>query len=277
MTDASTATLAELEQKAREIRLAVLDMAARARTPHIASAFSIVEILVALYYRVMSVSPERPDDPGRDRFVLSKGHGCMALYACLADRGFFPEQMLSEYAVDGGRLAEHPSSKTTPGVEFSTGSLGHGLSVGTGIALALRCDAPGARVFVVCSDGEMDSGTVWEAALFAAAHKLERLTVIVDRNRFQATGQTEQIMPLEPLALKWRHFGWAVTELDGHDFGALVAAVGNTPAEPGKPHAVIARTIKGKGVSFMENNLVWHYRPPDADEAARAREEILRA
>lgn len=262
----------DLAEVSRTVRRDILTMSAAARAPHVASALSCVEILVALYFRVARVSPGDPADPSRDRVILSKGHACAALYACLAERGFFAKERLSEYARDGSVMAEHPSLGVLPGIEATSGSLGHGLGVGLGIALGARMDGLRSSVSVVLSDGEMNEGSVWEAALWAPAHGIDNLTAIVDFNGLQATGPSREITAIEPLADKWRAFGWATAEVDGHDTAALVAAL--ETSHPGKPLAVVARTVKGRGVSFMENNLEWHYRPPSSDDLARALSEL---
>ena len=260
-----SAELAELHARARAVRAATVKMAHHGKTPHVGSALSQVEILVALYFRAL-----RPDD----RFILSKGHGCMSLYATLAERGILPRELLATYAQDGGKLAEHPSPFGIPGIDVATGSLGHGLSIGAGRALAQQMDHRPGRTFVVLSDGECNEGTIWEAAMFSARWKLDGLTVIVDYNKWQAMGRSNEVMALAPLADKWRAFGWAAREIDGHDMGAVVAALDALPLEAERPTAVIAHTVKGKGVSFMEDDLEWHYRPPTADDLARAVREI---
>ncbi len=261
-----------LQARARAVRARVLRMAHAGRTPHVASALSCVDLLVALYFSALRVDPANPEDPDRDRLLLSKGHGCMAQYGVLVERGFFPEAVLEEYARDGGRLAEHPGPHCVPGIEAATGSLGHGLPIGAGLALAARVRGANYRVFAVLSDGECYEGSVWEAALFAPAQGLDGLTAIVDYNGWSAMGRTHQAM--DPLAEKWRAFGWSVQEIDGHDVEALASVLAAIPFEPGRPSAIIARTVKGKGVSFMENDLEWHYRPPNDQDLQRALLEI---
>jgi len=249
----------------------IVQMSGNAGAPHVASALSCTDILVALYFGAAQVAPERAGDPTRDRVILSKGHASAALYACLVARGFFPAALLDEYAGDNSRLGEHPTLGTVPGIESSTGSLGHGLGIGTGMALAARLDNRPSRVFVVLSDGECNEGAVWEAAMWAAGQRLGNLCAIVDANGLQAIGRSNEITALEPLADKWRAFEWDVTELDGHDVDRLHTVL----AEPhARPHAVVARTVKGKGVSFMEDVLEWHYRPPSPDDVARALKEL---
>jgi len=247
-------------------------MAHAGRTPHVASALSCADVLAALYFGALRIDPSTPEDEERDRFILSKGHGCMALYATLAERGFFPEEVLEEYARDGGRLAEHPSPRCVPGLDAATGSLGHGLSLGAGLALAAKIQEQSFRVFVLLSDAECAEGSVWEAALFAGSRGLDNLVAIVDFNKWSAMGRTGSY--LEPLADKWKAFGWSCTEIDGHDADALGATFARVPFEPSRPAVIIAHTIKGKGVSFMENNLEWHYRPPNDNDLKQALEEI---
>jgi transketolase len=263
--------LAHLELMARRIRGKVVELSHKAGTPHLGSSLSCVDLLVAAYWGgVLAVDPQNPTDPGRDRFILSKGHAATTLYTALAYRGFFPPEVLDTYMDSGGCLAEQPSPGCVPGVELATGSLGHGLPVGVGMALAGRVQGRAYRVFVVLSDGECNEGSVWEAALFAPAHRLDNLLVLVDYNKWQATGRSNEVMALHPLREKWEAFGWSAAEVDGHDLGALVAALRNVPACPGKPTALIAHTVKGKGIPFMEDDNNWHYRSPDAGEVRTA-------
>ncbi len=268
------ASLVRLKQAASRIRARVVRMAHVAQTPHVASALSCVDILVALYYHVMRITPEQPLDPTRDRCLLSKGHGCTAHYATLAERGFFDPAILEEYAQNGGRLAEHPGPSCVPGIEAATGSLGHGLSLGLGLAYAAKLRGLAYRVFVVLSDGECHEGSVWEAAMSAPAHRLDNLVAIIDYNKWAALGRSGEPMALEPLAQKWTAFGWRAVEVDGHDMAVLTHALARVPQEPGRPTVLVAHTIKGKGVSFMEDNLEWHYRPPSAVDMQRALEEL---
>jgi transketolase len=254
---------------ARKIRLHALRMTHKAKASHIGSCFSIADVLAVLYEGVLRVAPETADAPDRDRLVFSKGHAAAVLYAVLAERGFFPRAWLHDYCEDGSELAGHVRHHV-PGVEVSTGSLGHGLSIGCGMALAARADQRASRVFVILSDGECDEGSVWEAALFAPCHRLANLCVVVDYNKIQSLGSVEEVLDLEPLAAKWRAFGWAVEELDGHDHGALAAAFARLPLAPERPSAIIAHTVKGKGVPFMEHQLAWHYRSVDERLLAEA-------
>jgi transketolase len=270
---ASCFDAASARELAREIRAAVVSMTHRAGCSHAGSSLSAADILAVLYSGILNVTPSTVDSPRRDRFILSKGHACAALYAALAGRGFFPKTLLTEFYQDGSPLMGHATHKGVPGIEVSAGSLGHGLSIGCGLALAAKRDAMTQRVFVLLSDGECDEGSVWEAALFAAHHALDDLVAIVDYNKIQSLGTVDEVLRLEPFAEKWRAFGWRVTEADGHDIAALAKVLGAAPGA-GKPACIVAHTVKGKGVSFMENALLWHYRAPDAAELNRALAEI---
>lgn len=270
----TSASPAELADVARDLRYQITQLSHHAGTPHLGSALSCVDILVAAYWRALRIDPQRPDDPNRDRFILSKGHAASALYTVLAARGFFPESLLDGYARPGSPLAEQPAPHCAPGVELATGSLGHGLPVGIGMALAARLQKRDYRVFALLSDGECNEGSVWEAAMFAPAQRLGRLVVIVDYNKWQATGRSNEVMSLHSLADKWRAFGWNATEVDGHHLGELVHALSaNFPAD-GAPTAIIAHTVKGRGISFMEDDNNWHYRIPTAEEVDAAAEEL---
>lgn len=265
---------ASLSDIARHVRGTILDMSYRSHASHLASALSCVDILVAAYWRVMSIDVSRPDDPDRDRLILSKGHAAQALYAALAHRGFFDQAELESYNRDGGAMAEHPGPRCMPGIEAATGSLGHGLPIGVGMALAGRLQSRPYRVFVVMGDGECNEGTVWEAALLGAGQRLGHLCAIVDFNNWQGTGRSTEITALAPLREKWEAFGWTAVDVDGHDPDALAATMTRTPDPDGKPLAIIARTVKGKGVSFMEDDNNWHYRIPTADEVTKGKREL---
>ena len=265
-------SVAQLKAIATRVRRSVVTLSHKGGTPHLGSGMSCTDILVAAYFNVLRIDPAKADDPARDRFILSKGHAAAALYATLALRGFFPEKTLDSYNVAGSKLPEHPSPRSLPGIEIGTGSLGHGLPIGIGIALACRMQGLPSRVVVCMSDGECNEGSVWEAALFAPAQKLENLTAVIDFNKWQATGRSCELMALEPLREKWQAFGWDAVEIDGHDLGALTRELAVTT--PGKPRLVVAHTVKGKGVSFMEDDNNWHYRIPDDDEYARAMAEL---
>ena len=264
----------ELEAVAARIRGRLVGLSHASGAPHLGSSLSCVDILVALYWRVLRIDAASPLDPGRDRFILSKGHAAPALYTTLAYRSFFDEALLDTFAAPGGRLAEHPSPQCVPGVEAATGSLGHGLPVGLGMALAADIMGRDHRVFCLLSDGECNEGSVWEAALMAPARALERVAVIVDFNGWQATGRSREVLALDPLAEKFSAFGWSTYTVDGHDLDALAELLARTPDGTGQPVAVIADTIKGKGVSFMEDDNNWHYRTPNAEEVAAAHREL---
>lgn len=254
---------------ARDIRAAAVQMVARAQASHIGGALSMTDLLAVLYSEILHVRDEDTCWLERDRFILSKGHCCAALYAALALRGFFPVEELETFGRDGSRLMTHISHKV-PGVEFSSGSLGHGLPFGCGKALAAKRRKQSWRVFVMLSDGELDEGSNWEAILFAPQHRLDNLVAIVDYNKIQSLGSVKEVLDLDPLAEKFRAFRWAVREVDGHDQEAILAQLSTTPWEPGRPSVLIAHTIKGKGVDFMENNLQWHYSSPKAEQLASA-------
>lgn len=258
----------------RRVRKTVLDMLYKTRSPHIASSFSVVEILVSLYFETLSVSPEDPLNPNRDRFILSKGHACPALYATLLERGFMDREDISGFSVNGGLFEEHPNINIKKGIEVSTGSLGHGLSIGIGMALAAKSDGRSYKVYVLLGDGELNEGSVWEAAMFASHYQLDNLVAIIDYNKLQATGRTSEVMNLEPLSRRWESFGWATREVDGHSFEQIIESLSDSPFSPGKPSVIIAHTIKGKGVSFMEDELLWHYRAPDNMEYYLAIKEL---
>lgn len=261
---------------ARRTRIQALQMVHRARASHIGSALSICDIVAVLYGQVLRIDPRQPAAPLRDRFILSKGHACVAVYGALAEAGFFPTEDLLTYGQDHSVLMNHISHKV-PGVEFSTGSLGHGLPFGTGKALAARRSKRDWRTYVLLSDGELGEGSNWEAMMFAAHHQLDNLVVILDYNKLQSLTTVDKTLRVEPLADKVRAFGWAVREVDGHDHAALTNALSASPWEPGKPSFLIAHTTKGKGVSFMENSVDWHYRSPSAEQLAQALEELNHA
>lgn len=258
---------------ATRIRVEALCMVARAKAAHIGSALSIADIVAVLYGRVMRHDPARFNWSGRDRFILSKGHACAAVYAALAACGYIDGDDLLSYGADRSVLMNHISHKV-PGVEFSTGSLGHGLPFGVGKALAAQRRGSAWRTFVQLSDGELGEGSNWEALLFAAHHALDRLVAIVDYNKLQSLTTVAQTLGLEPLADKCAAFGWAVREVDGHDHLALAEALGSAPWQPGRPSLLIAHTVKGRGVSFMENSVDWHYRSPNAEQLEAALKEL---
>jgi transketolase len=261
---------------ARDMRVHSLQMVYRARASHIGSALSICDIVSVLYGRILQVDPKQPNWDDRDRFILSKGHACVAVYAALAECGFIGREDLLSYGKDHSVLMNHISHKVA-GVEFSTGSLGHGLPFGTGKALAARRSNKDWRTFVLLSDGELGEGSNWEAMMFAAHHQLENLVAIIDYNKLQSLMTVEKTLRLEPLVDKGRAFGWSVREVDGHDHGSLEDLLRSTPWEAGTPSLLIAHTTKGKGVSFMENSIDWHYKAPSSEQLAQALKEILNA
>ena len=254
---------------ATRMRINAVRMVHRAKASHIGSALSIADIVAVLYARVMRIDPKQPKWPGRDRFLLSKGHACVAVYAALAEAGFISEDDLLTYGQDHSMLMNHISHKVA-GVEFSTGSLGHGLPFGVGKALVAQRQRQDWRTFVLLSDGELGEGSNWEAFMFAAHHGLDKLVAIIDYNKLQSLTSVEATLRVEPLSHKLEAFGWSVREADGHDHAALSAALSCTPWQPGKPSVLVAHTIKGKGVDFMEGKVEWHYRSPNRDELARA-------
>ena len=255
---------------ARRVRRDAIRMVHRVDASHIGTCLSMADLLAVLYGTVLRVDPRDPDMPDRDRFVLSKGHGAAAMYAVLAESGFFPLEELEQYCADGGRLTGHVHH-TVPGVDWSTGGLGHGLSLAIGTALAGRGTF---RSFALLSDGECDEGSIWEAALFAGHHGLDNLTAIVDYNKIQSFGSVKEVLDLEPFADKWRAFGWHVEEIDGHDHAALHTRLAQLPFATGKPSLLLAHTTKGKGVDFMENQLAWHYRSPQGELLGKALSQL---
>jgi transketolase len=270
-----SATDKELRTLALKIRRSILQMTHRAKSSHVGTSLSIADIMAVLYGDVLRVNPKEPSWPDRDRFVLSKGHGAAAAYAALAHAGYFSvEWTIQEFYKDGSVLAGHVSRTGVPGVDASTGSLGHGLPIACGMALAGKRDGRAYRVFTVLSDGECDEGSTWEAALFAPHHGLDNLVAIIDYNKIQSFGRVKDVLDLDPLADKWKAFRWSVREVDGHNTNELAQALRNVPFEPGRPSCIVAHTTKGKGVSFMEDKLLWHYRPPDDGDIEKALAEL---
>ena len=259
---------------ARRIRCHAIRMTHSAGSSHVGSSLSIAELLAVLYRSVLRVTPETMDDPDRDRLILSKGHACAGLYAVLAECGFFPLDWLDSFYHDGARLPGHATAHGIPGIEVSSGALGHGLGIACGLALAGKQDGRPYRVFTLLSDGECDEGSIWEAALFAPQHQLDNLVAIVDFNKIQSLGHVKDVLDLDPFADKWRAFRWATREVDGHDVRQIEETLRAAPFEPGRPSCVIAHTVKGKGVSFMEDTVLWHYRSPQGDEYQRAMAEL---
>jgi len=260
-----------LDARSIALRGRIVDALEGGRRGHVGASLSLVEILRVLYDDVLRVRPAEPSWPDRDRFILSKGHGCLTLYAVLADAGFFPVDELARQCTPDALLGGHPDTHV-PGVEAATGALGHGLALGVGMALAARMRGRPARTFVVMGDGEIDEGSVWEAALSAAKHNLSHLAAIIDYNKLQSYGPVSDVLPLEPLADKWRAFGFAVREVDGHDVAALRATFAALPFEDGKPNLIVAHTIKGRGIPFAEGDPLWHHKASvDAEMVARLR------
>ena len=258
------------------IRRNGLEMTHLSRGSHIGSIFSVAEIIAVLYASVLRVDPKNPRMPDRDRLILSKGHAGSAVYSALAESGFFPVEELKEHYANGSRLSGHVSHKGVPGVEVSTGSLGHGLAIGTGLALGAKMDGDSWRTVVVLGDGECDEGAVWESALQAAQFGLDRLVAVVDYNHMQSLDFVDKTLRLEPFEAKWKDFGWNAMSCDGHDPEALKNAFDQawSNAGSGKPSVILAHTVKGKGVSFMENNILWHYRTPQGEEYEAALREL---
>jgi len=268
--DINSAQIEAANRLAREVRKSVVTMTHNSQSSHVGSALSVADILCALYECVADIRPDNLSSPTRDVLILSKGHAAAALYAVLAHKRFFPMSWLDAYCTNGNPLAGHVTASQVPGVELSTGSLGHGLPYGVGIALGRKRAAIEGRVIVVMSDGECDEGTTWESALLANHHRLENLLVIIDRNNFQSLRKTEETLKLEPLVDKWISFGWTTEVIDGHNFGEIVES---TKKKNG-PVVVIANTVKGKGVSFMENTVMWHYKSPSKHEHTLALSEL---
>ncbi len=265
-------------QLAWKIRRHGIEMTHISHGSHIGSVLSVADIVAVLYNDIANVNPKDPNMPERDRIILSKGHAGVAIYAALAEKGFFNVTELVTHSADGSKLSGHVSHKDVPGVEFSTGSLGHGLSVAAGMAYGAKKDHKKHKVFVICGDGECDEGSIWEAALVAHHYDLNNLIAIIDRNKMQSLGFCENTIRLEPFADKWRAFGWNVIDIDGHDHKALKAAFETAKLSEDGPTVIIANTIKGKGISYMENNILWHYRyPQDGEEYDSAVAELTEA
>lgn len=267
--------LTELSRVASNLRAKIIETSSRTGTPHLASCLSTVDLLTTLYFSVLRIDPKNPRDMGRDRFILSKGHGAMALFHVLAHRGFYSEEMLRTYGEDGGVFAEHPPAPDhLAGIEAATGSLGHGLPMALGIALAARIQKLSYNVYAILGDGECNEGSIWECAMLATAQRANNLCAIVDFNKWQATGRSQEILALDSLVDKWRAFGWETHEIDGHDIEAIFSALSNFPSASSRPTAIIAHTVKGKGVSFMEDDNNWHYRIPTEDEVLKSKIEL---
>ncbi len=263
-----------LRHAARELRLRTIANSSKTGTPHLGSCLSCMDLLVFLYWQVLKIDPANPRAPTRDRFILSKGHAAPALFQVLAEKGFYPRSWLDNYGENGSIFAEHPPAPShLAGIEAATGSLGHGLPLGLGMALASRINKLDYNVYAVLSDGECNEGSNWEAALLAAAQKVSNLTIFIDYNKWQATGRSNEVLGLAPLADKWRAFGWRTEEIDGHDFTAMARVLAEGKGDE-RPKAVIAHTVKGKGVSFMEDDNNWHYRIPTEEEVRKSAQEL---
>lgn len=267
-------SITELKEMAKKLRRHVVSMIAIAGSGHPGGSLSAADIVTALYFKVMCHNPQNPQWQDRDRFILSKGHAAPILYAALAESGYFPVEELATLRKLGSRLQGHTDRNLTPGVEMSAGSLGMGLSFGIGVALAAKLDSRGYRTYVLLGDGECDEGQIWEAALSASQFRLSNLTAIVDYNRIQLSGWTQDIMSLEPFSKKWEAFGWHTIDIDGHDFDQILSAFREAEVIKDKPTVIIAHTVKGKGVSFMENNANFHGKAPNPEETERALKEL---
>lgn len=268
--------IAELKKRANLIRRHIITMTCAAGSGHPGGSLSGADIVTALYFSEMNLDPSRPDWPDRDRFILSKGHAAPLLYSALAERGFFPVEELMTLRKLGSRLQGHPDMRKLPGVEISTGSLGQGLSAANGMAIAAKLDKKDYRVYALLGDGEIQEGQIWEAAMAAAHYKLDNVAAFLDHNGFQIDGPVDEIMSPEPVADKWRAFGWHVIDIDGHDCKQILGALAEAKTVKGKPTMIIAKTVKGKGVSFMENQVGWHGVAPKPDEMEKALAELGR-
>jgi len=274
MQNNSKTDFQKYQKTANRIRKTALNLIYKTRGPHVGSSFSCVEILVGLYMKFLNISSKNVQDPKRDRFIFSKGHASPALYAVLYEIGFLTKDDLDGFAVNGGIFEQHPNMNLAKGIEVSSGSLGHGLSIGVGMALAAKKDGKNYRTCVLISDGELNEGSIWEAVLFSAQHKLSNLLLVVDYNKMQALGFTKDTLELDPLMAKFEAFGWGCVEVDGHNFPSIIEALEKFPFQNNKPSVIIAHTVKGKGVSFMENSLHWHYACPNENECSLALDEL---
>ena len=274
-TPATKLSTEQLAATALTLRQRLVTTSANAKIPHLGSCLSCVELLVQLYWQELRIDPLNPEDPDRDRFLLSKGHGAPILFQVLAERGFYPLERLEDFGKPGSVFHEHPPKPGyIPGIEAATGSLGHGLPMALGMALAANIQKRPTRCYALLSDGECNEGSIWEAAMLAAAQKVKTLTAIIDFNKWQATGRSQEVMALDPLAGKWEAFGWHAEEIDGHDFIAIDQALESARAETTRPSVIVAHTVKGKGVSFMEDDNNWHYRTPNPQELTAALTEL---
>jgi len=264
-----------LSNLSKETRKQILKMIVKATASHIAPSYSIVELLVYLYEKVLRINPKKPKDPNRDIFVLSKGWAVSGLYSILAHKGFFDKKLLDEYCDDGGKMIAMTTINDIPGIEASTGSIGHGLPIGAGMAMAMKLNKINKRVYVIIGDGECDEGSIWETALIAAHNKLNNLIAIVDYNKWQSFGRTNEVLNLEPLKEKWQAFNWEVKEINGHNFREIASAIQESHLSKNKPTIIIAHTVKGKGLSIIEDNNDYHYKTPREKELKIAKKEGL--
>ena len=269
--------VAEFKPVAKQLRVDIIRMIEAAGSGHPGGSLSVIDLLTVLYLKFLRHDPKRPDWPERDRVILSKGHACPALYAVMAYTGYFPKENLMTLRKLGSPLQGHPDRLKLPGIEFSSGSLGQGLSVGIGMALAAKLDKKDFKTYVILGDGEIQEGQCWEALMAAPKFKLDNLVMILDHNNGQIDGHVDEVMPIDPMEDKLKSFGWEVSAIDGHDFAQIDKAFTQAQKASGMPHAIVAKTVKGKGVSFMENVIAWHGKAPNKEEADRAVEEILNA
>ena len=267
-------SISELEKISKIIRYEITKMSHTGKAAHLGSSLSCVDLIVAVYFSLLNINPDFPNDPLRDRFILSKGHAVSTLYAILAYKDFFPKKWLNDFNLEKSSLPEHPTPRCVPGLEAATGSLGHGLSIGIGHALAGKILQENHKTIVLLSDGECNEGSVWEAAMFAPAKKLNNLIALIDYNKWQATGRSNEVMQLHPLREKWKAFGWQTFEIDGNNMTEIIKTFSNLPFEDQRPKAIIAHTIKGKGISFMEDDNNWHYKIPTYEEVMKTKIEL---
>ena len=268
-------TIKYYQNIAKEIKQFILNVAYQSQAHHLGSFFSAIDLLTVLYFRNLKINLKKLKDHNRDRFILSKGHAGLAFYSVLAKRGFFSEkELINNYGRDGGKLGVHPDKDALSGIEVTTGSLGHGLSIGAGLALAAKIDKLTYRTFVMLGDGECNEGSIWEAIMFSSQHKLDNLVVILDYNHLQGFGRTEEVINLSPMADKWQVFGWQVKQIDGHNFKEIISAFDAIPFKKNKPSVIIANTIKGKGISFLEDKLESHYKKINKEELEIALKEL---
>lgn len=264
-----------LTNLSRETRRQILKMIVKANASHIAPSYSIVELLVYLYEKILRINPKKPNDQNRDKFILSKGWAVSGLYSILAHKGFFDKKLLDSYCVNGSKMIAMTTINNIPGIEATTGSIGHGLPIGAGMAMAMKLNEINRRVYVILGDGECDEGSIWETALIASHHKLNNLIVMIDYNKWQSFGRTNEVLNLEPLKSKWRAFNWQTTEINGHNFKEIDSAIKKCHLSKDKPSIIIAHTVKGKGLSIIEDNNDYHYRTPREKELIVAKREGL--